>query len=170
MLIVLILGFMLIGNFLRGAAAAKNTEAAVVEKEIRYRTSLLNRRDGVTAEGKRIGDSWTVLRTKIFSDESSDQAFFQMQQALNRLFTMNRVEIKSFRFDEIRIAGPVSILPVTLEFMAPYAELVSLLYLIESHEKSMKIGRLEITSLNDREALRVTLVVEGFWTHEKTSP
>jgi len=170
MLIVLILGFMLIGNFLRGVAAAKNTEAAVVEKEIAYRVSLLNRKDGVAAEDKRIGRAWTALRTKIYTTESSDLAFSQMRQVLNGLFKTNQAEITSFRFDEIRTAGAVSILPVTLEFAAPYAAVVSILYLIESHDKYMKIGRLDIASLNDREDLRVTLVVEGFWYHEKASP
>jgi Tfp pilus assembly protein PilO len=166
-LVALILGAFLLGRFLAGRRQSAETEAGLLVKKVEYQNSLVRNKDALKKNLDDLENRWRFIQAKVFTEPSDDLAFSHLQQILVRLATARNMAIKSYKFESPRRVGDFSVLPVNLEWSAPYEEIVAALASIESQPFYLKVSDLEIRSLGGDESLLVRMIVEGYRHHEK---
>ena len=168
-LILVIAAFMLVGRFLSSRHRGTAAEAALLEKKLVYRTDLIRHKARIEQDLVSLGNNWRVMRPRLFSETNDDMASAHIQRILDELTAASSVSIKSYKIEAVQKAGDYSILPVSLDLVVNYEDLVAILYQIEKHSYYLKISDLEFRSTGGDADILVRLVVEGYRYHEKAN-
>jgi Tfp pilus assembly protein PilO len=166
-LILVIVAFAGISRVTGAGIERQEAEARLLAKRLEYRQSLIRNRDRLEKDLAGLEGSRQFIMSKVFTEASDDLAFSRIQQGLEKVAAMQTISIKSYKFEATRRTGNFSILPVSLDFAAPYGDAVTFLNLIEKFPQFLKATDIEMRCLGGDENVTVRLIVEGYRYHEK---
>ena len=163
----LLIALLIFTNFVASSRRDLSIEAVALRKESDYRRLLFERRDRFEQSLDRLQTNWVYLRSRCFQEDGEDMAFSAIQRSLDALAKIRQISVRSYRFEGARREGNLVVLPVNLDFSAPYSAVVSMLFGIENSNKKLAVTDCEILPLSGSEALMVRLTVTGYRYEEK---